>query len=250
MFRIYYLETKFEFLSLLRMPSYAASTILFPLLFYVFFALVLPTRPIGPGVPMAQYLLGTYGACGVIAATLFALGAGVAAERGQGWLLVKRASPMPLAAWLVAKSAGATAFAAIVLVLLFSLGAGFGGVTLTPREWGLGVVTLLLGSIPFGFLGLLIGMLARPNAAPGMVNLVFLPMCLVSGLWIPLAMLPPKVAAVAAYLPSYHLGQLGLAALGVTPQAAPAQHALILGGYGVVFAGLAWFSYIRQQEKL
>ena len=41
---------------------------------------------------VATYLLATYATFGVIGAALFGFGVGVAVERGQGWMLLKRAS--------------------------------------------------------------------------------------------------------------------------------------------------------------
>jgi ABC-2 type transport system permease protein len=79
--RIYTLEAKYEFLKLLRMPAYAIPAIAFPLLFYVFFGITFGGgRAAGP-VSMSTYLLATYGAFGVIGASLFGFGVGVAIER-------------------------------------------------------------------------------------------------------------------------------------------------------------------------
>lgn len=249
MARIFWLETKFEFLGLWRMPSYSLTTILFPVLFYVFFGLVMGGAVGRSQGTMAHYLLGTYGASGVMAATLFALSNGVAAERGQGWLAVKRASPMPLAAWFFAKGMAATAFAGVVLVLLFGLGVGLAGVRLPAGNWLAGAGVLLAGALPCGLLGLLIGLVAKPNAAPGVANLVFMPMCFLSGLWIPIVYLPPVAKSIADYLPGYHLGQLGLLALGVPVVGDWGQHGAVLAGYTLVLAGLAWLIYRRQEER-
>ena len=45
MTRVYLLEARSEFLKLARMKSYAISTILFPLMFYCFFGLAMPSSP-------------------------------------------------------------------------------------------------------------------------------------------------------------------------------------------------------------
>ena len=74
-------------------------------MFYCFFGLAMaPHQQVG-ALAVSQYLLATYGAFGVMGATLYAFGAGVAVERGLGWMEVKRASPMPPAAYLLAKAA-------------------------------------------------------------------------------------------------------------------------------------------------
>jgi ABC-2 type transport system permease protein len=46
------------------------------------------------------------------------------------------------------------------------------------------------------------------------VNLLYLPMAFLSGLWFPLQMLPPLVRAQAPLWPSYHLNALAQSALG------------------------------------
>ena len=81
---------------------------------------------------MAEYLIATYGAFGVIGASLFGFGVSVAIERGQGWLEVKRTTPMPIAAYFVAKLAMAMIFSAIIVVLLIIVATTLGGVTVDP----------------------------------------------------------------------------------------------------------------------
>ena len=85
---------------------------------------------------MARYLIATYGAFAIMGSTLYAFGAGIAVERGLGWLEVKRASPMPTGAYFFAKGAVAVAFGATVILLLFALGAVFGHVRMAPRPMG------------------------------------------------------------------------------------------------------------------
>ena len=73
MIRVYWLETRNEFLKLARMKQYAMSTILFPLMFYCFFGLSMPASASG-STSMARYLIATYGAFAVMGATLYAFG--------------------------------------------------------------------------------------------------------------------------------------------------------------------------------
>ncbi len=163
---------------------------------------------------MATYLIATYGAFGVIGASLFGFGVGVAIERGQGWMLLKRASPMPPMAFFAAKLAMCTIFAAAVFFVLAALGVTFGHVRMPSAVWLRLATTLVLGAIPFCALGLGLAYLVGPNSAPPIVNLIYLPMSFLSGLWIPFEVLPPAVKAIAPFLPAFHLGQLALGAIG------------------------------------
>ena len=245
--RITLAETRAELTKQVRLPAYVIPTLAFPLAFYTFFGLAMGGASRGVGATsIATYLLATYGAFGVVGCALFGFGVSVAVERGQGWLLVKRASPMPPIAYVLAKMFTAMAFAATVVVLLCVLGAAFGGVRLAPVTWTELVLALVLGAIPFCALGLAIGSVAGPNSAPALVNLVYLPMSFASGLWIPIEMLPPAVAHVAPFLPTYHLGQLALGTLGAGHGSA-LTHVAVLAAWAV--AGVAAAAYgLRRDE--
>ena len=94
---IYVKEAKYELLKNVRIPVYAISTIAFPLMFYVLFGIVLGRNNAAVRNDNATYMLATMGCFGVMAVSLFGFGVSLAIERGQGWLQVKRASPMPVA---------------------------------------------------------------------------------------------------------------------------------------------------------
>ena len=198
MLRIHWLELKCEFLKMFRIPAYVVPTLAFPLLFYVFFGLAFGGKG-GPS-PMATYLIATYGAFGVIGASLFGFGVSVAVERGQGWLQVKRATPMPLSAWFGAKIGMALLFSIIIVTGLSILGIAFGGVHLAPAAWPLLFLTLVAGALPFCALGLMIGYLAGPNSAVAIVNIIYIPMSFASGLWIPMQFLPKFLQRIAPSL--------------------------------------------------
>ena len=134
--RIYALETKYEFLKLVRIPAFAIPSITFPVMFYLLFGLAFGGGRALGGVAVATYLIATYGAFGVIGASLFGFGAGVAAERGQGWMLLKRATPMPPSAYFFAKLAVCLTFGAVIVLLLSTIGVAFGGVRLDAGHVG------------------------------------------------------------------------------------------------------------------
>jgi len=208
--RIYWLEAKSELLKLVRLPAFALPTIGFPLLFYILFAVTFNKGKMIGGVGATTSMLATYGAFGVIGAALFGFGVGVAVERAQGWMLLKRASPMPAGAYFFAKIFMSMVFAAAIVTLMSVAGATLGGVHLAPAQWlALGAV-LIAGTLPFCAMGLAFGTLCGPNSAPAVVNLVYLPMAFASGLWIPVQMLPGFLQTLAPWMPPYHLGQLAL----------------------------------------
>ena len=250
MTRVYWMEAKSEFLKLARMKTYAMSTILFPLMFYSFFGLAMaPHAPAGR-MSMSRYLLATYGAFSVMGATLYAFGVGVAVERGLGWLQLKRASPMPVAAYFLAKAAVSLGFGAIVITLLFTMGAVFGGVRMPAAQWIAMWGALVAGGLPFCALGLTIGNFAGPNSAPATVNMIYMPLAFCGGLWIPFDFLPKAIQQLAPFLPSYHLAQIALGILRSPVQGTMLGHVEALLAFGLIFLGTAWLGQSREREKM
>jgi ABC-2 type transport system permease protein len=201
-------------------------------------------------VNLSTYLLATYSTFGVMGASLFGFGAGVAMERGYGWLQVKRASPMPPLAYLLAKTVMSLMFSAIIVTLLFILGTQFGGVHLSAVAFLRLTGIMVAGSIPFCALGLAIGCFAAPNAAPAVVNVLFLPMSFCSGLWLPLQLLPKFLQRLAPFLPSTHLGQLALKQVGFGDSGSAATHVVALAAFTGAFLLLALKGYSRDDVKV
>jgi ABC-2 type transport system permease protein len=249
--RIYALEAKTELLKSWRVPAYSLSTLAFPLMFYLIFGVSFGRGepPAGAAVNSATYLLATYGAFGIIGAALFGFGISVAIERGQGWMRLKRASPMPPGAYFVAKIAMALFFSILVALTLFAVGWTLGGVALPLAGWLSLFGVLVLGVFPFCAMGLAFGYLLGPNSAPVALNLIYLPMAFASGLWLPIFLLPELVQRVAVYLPPYHYAQLALKTLGADEGTAAWAHVLWLVGFTALFLWLAVVAYRRDEGK-
>ena len=234
--RCYALESKHEFLRLLRAPAFSVPTLMFPAMFYLLFA-VLFTRS---GDWQANvYLLATYNVFGVMAPGLFGFGVSVALDRERGWLTLKRAQPMPPGAYLASKLAMAMLFAAIIFVIFAILATTLGGVRLPASSWLSLLAVDVFGVLPFCAIGLFVGTLVNGTAAPAVVNLIYLPMSFLSGLWMPISLLPGVVREIAPLWPAYHLGQLGLAAVGQSATGSAVLHVAVLAGFTLVFLALA-----------
>lgn len=233
--RSYALEAWYEWRRLLRTPSYVIPTLLFPALFYVLFGVLLNK---GKG-DAAHYLLATYGVFGAMGAGLFGFGVTVAMEREQGLLTYKRALPMPPGAYLAAKMVTAVLFASAIFALLAVLAATLGGVSLPAAQWALLALVCALGVLPFCAIGLFIGTLVGGQGAPAVVNMLFLPMAFLSGLWLPLKLLPSWIAGMAPVWPAYHHAQIALKVIGLDGGGLLAVHIGVLVGITVLFAALA-----------
>jgi len=246
---IFLKEAKYEFLKYLRIPLYSLSTVMLPVMFYVLFGLLMGRQGRAGQIGVSTYLMATYGTFGVMGASLFANGVGVASDRGLGWMQVKRASPMPPFAYFFAKFVVSMIFSSIIIVLLLTLGTLFGGVR-TPTITALSLLaTLVFGAIPFCAMGLAIGYFAGPNSAPALVNMIYLPLSFASGLWFPIEALPKFLQNAATFLPPYHLAQLALQVVGGGRGGLNSVHWKFLVGFTLLCLGIARIGFQRDEGK-
>jgi len=247
---IYLKEAKYEFLKNLRLRMYTASVLSFPIMFYVLFGLVLNRHEAIGGTSVPAYLIGTYGPFGVMGASLFGTAAGLASDRGLGWLQVKRASPMPPFAYFAAKVITSMIFSTIIVLALFALAFTFGGVRVSFTTFAEVLGVLAIGSLPFSAMGLAIGYFTGPNSAPATINLIYLPMSFCSGLWVPFKYLPGVVQKIALALPPFHLSQLALGIVGAGEHTLNATHWEVLAAFTMICLGVARIGFQRDQEKM
>jgi ABC-2 type transport system permease protein len=228
-------EARAECLRYLRNPGFLLPTLLFPSVFYVMFGIFLAHAN---SADAPRYLLASYGTFGVMAPGLFGFGVSLALERDTGLLTLKRALPMPPGAYLLGKMCMALLVAAIVSVILLCLAVFVAGVQLPPSRIVAFFTLEVLGVLPFAALGLLVGTLVKGQGAPGVINLIYLPMAFLSGLWFPLSVMPAFLQSIAPLWPAYHLNRLALSAVGLG-QGGELVHAAVLVGFTVVCVAIA-----------
>lgn len=231
-YRAYWLEARNEFVRLLRSPSFAVPTLVFPPMFYTLFAVLLNHKG-GPQV--ATHLLATYGVFGVMAPGLFGFGVAIAMDRERGFLALKRAQPVPAGAVLLSRMAMAMVFATGISLLLLLIGTTVAGVALTAAQAVSLVLVDMVGVLPFCAIGLYVGSRVGGQGAPAVINMIYLPMAFLAGLWMPLSLLPPFIAKIAPLWPAHHLAQIALATVGAQSDGRTGLHLAVLAVYAAVF---------------
>jgi ABC-2 type transport system permease protein len=234
LFGAYLAEARCEVLRYLRNPGFLLPIILFPTIFYAMFGLLLNH---GNG-EASRYMLASYSTFGVMAPGLFGFGVSLALERDSGLLTLKRALPMPPGAYLLGKMLMAMCVAATVGALLLAMSVFLAHAGLGATRMLALFVTDVLGVLPFCALGLFVGTLLKGQGAPGLLNMVYLPMSFLSGLWFPLQVMPKFLQQLAPVWPSYHLNALALSAVGLS-DASRLPHVLVLAGFTLGFLLLA-----------
>ena len=242
----YFLEALTDLLKTFRSPGFVLPSLLFPVMFYMFFG-VLFVPSDNPDVP--KYLLATYAVFGVMGPALFSFGANVAVEKDRGMLALKQISPMPIAAYFVAKVLTSMSFAVLIIALLFTVAIALAGVTMPLWQWITTFLVLIPGVLPFCAIGLFIGLKVKADAAPAVVNLIYLPMSFLSGLWIPVMQFPEMLQKAAMVLPPFHFSQLVLKIQGADIGIATLIHVMVLLAYALFFGALAHRTFKTMQIK-
>lgn len=223
-----------------REPTWLVSTLIFPAMFFWFFGV-----PAAKSKEAARMLMGSFSAYAVLGVVLFQFGVSIAQERITPWYSFLRTLPMPPWVPVLSRLILGLIFAilAVSLVVIIAL-------TSTPlslEDWNFGAfwLSLLAGAIPFGFIGLLIGLVAKPRAAVPIANLVYLPMSFAGGLWIPPNGLPKIIQHISEFLPSRFYGELMWRTL--ASESIPQWVSVGLLNFTLIFGFLCFRIWTRQE---
>ncbi len=228
-------DMRFEFIKMLRTPAFAVPTLVFPAMFYLLFGVLLAKNDPTNGLSAFARL----GVFGTMAPGLFGFGVSLAFEREYGLLRFKQALPMPPGSYLLARMAMALLFACVISLLLIVIAFTLAHAPLTAAQAAKVFVIQVLGVLPFCAIGLCVGAFVSGQAAPALVNLIYLPMAFLSGLWVPLQFLPRFIRDTAPLWPSNHLAELALGAIGLGSNANVWAHVAALAGVTIVFFVIA-----------
>jgi ABC-2 type transport system permease protein len=233
--RAYWTEAKYECIRLLRSPAFAGPFLGLPVLLYLLFGVLLYGDALAKDPKGALFLFMGFTIFGVLGPGMFGFGISVATEREKGLFALKRALPMPPGASLLSKLAMSMLFVAIIMATMVAA-LPLGHLKLAGGQLAALSVVCILGSAPFGAIGLFVGTWASAKAAPALVNLAYLPMIYLSGFLIPLK----HMEWLERWSPAFHLHQLALHAMGV-PNAGwqPLVHVAVLATVTVVLTWLA-----------
>jgi ABC-2 type transport system permease protein len=240
--RVLRVEIADDVRAIVREPAALFFSVLMPVGFFALFVSLFGRQTAGSGGSAGTLMVATFGTFGVLAVTLLNPAISVAGDKERGWLRAKQVSGVPTLITLAAKMLAALPYALAVLVAMAATAALNGSLDAPVGKLLAIAVVLLLGSLPFTLLGLAVGFVASPNATSAILNAFMFPAAVLSGLWMPLDIMPAFVQHLAPFLPTYHLAQLAVAQLNGGPVLV---HILVLLGMTVVTAALASVAYRR-----
>jgi ABC-2 type transport system permease protein len=236
--RAYFTDAKFEALRMLRAPAFAIPFLLIPAPLYLLFGVVMAAQSAAKTPGIYDFLFVGFCVMAIMGPALFGVGSTLAPERDAGLTKLKRALPAPAGSYLIAKFLMAMFFAALAMCTMIIAAKCAGRISFSNLQLLLLTVTLVVGALPFCALGLFIGAHFSGGAAPGITNLIYLPMIYLGGLFIPL---PGFLQKWVVVWPAFHLQQVAAAVIGMTKYQflPPLMAGAVLVGITVLFGGLA-----------
>ena len=198
--RIVASELKYQQLAYWRNPMGAFFTFFMPVMFLVIFA-SLYSGARYEGLKLDQYFIPWIMTFGVISACYTNLSVTLTNQREQGILKRFRGTPLPPWAYMVATVMSCVIRALVLVALTLGVGVAFYGLIVPTHSYGAIALIVVLGAATFCALGVAITVIIpNADAAPAIVNGVYLPLMFISGTFFPLSS-SSVLAKIASYFP-------------------------------------------------
>jgi ABC-2 type transport system permease protein len=181
-------------------------TVLFPVMMLLLFASIFSGNVDRTSVRFSQvYVAGIIGSS-LMSTGFVGLAIGLATERDAGMLKRLASTPMPKASYFLGKVGMVVATVLLQVAVLVALGVVLFHVDLPsqPSRWLTFVWVFLLGTTAATLLGIAVGGVIRDaKSSPAVVNLPFVALQFISGVWITIDLLPGWLVNVGRAFPLF-----------------------------------------------
>jgi ABC-2 type transport system permease protein len=185
-------------------------TIFFPLMLLVLFGSIFGDTVEGTSLKYSQVLVAGIVASGAASVAFMNLAMGVTTERDEGALKRLAGTPMPKASYFIGKIGLVVVTAIVEVILLLAVGVVVFDLALPSSvgRWITFAWVLVLGLTSFSLLGLaLSAFIKNAKAAPAVVNIPFVALSFVSGVYVPFWQLGPGIRMFASCFPLKWMAQ-------------------------------------------
>ena len=236
-------HTRYQLLEQIRVPIALIGSAFFPAASMLVF--VVPFT--GDDPVAATWATASMMMFGVMSAALWGSASRSRQDREQPWNPYMRtlpAGPFPRFAGRILTTMATMLVSTIPVVLIAAL---LTKATITVPNLLIGLLALLGGAVPFMLIGLFLGFVLASKAAIGVSQVVFFPIAILGGLFLPPQIMPDFVQKVSPFVPSRGAGELIWA---VTTGTSPNTVAVIMLGVWTVIAALAaGWAYRRDEGR-
>jgi ABC-2 type transport system permease protein len=209
--RIGFARAKYEVRLFVRRKDALFFTLLLPVMFLLLFGLIFGSGKIkGTDLQYSQVLVSGILAAGVASVSFVNLAISIANERHEGGLKRLAGTPMPKISYFIGKIGLVLATVTVEIILLLVIGMAFFKLKL-PTETGRWITfawVLILGSTASTLLGIAVSNVPKSaKSAAAVVNLPFVALQFISGVYVPFDQLSTGVRAFASVFPLKWMGQ-------------------------------------------
>ena len=179
-------------------------TFALPVILLIIFGSIFHGNVKGTDVSFRQYFTAGIIASGIMSVTFVNLGVSIAMERDDGTLKRLAGTPMPKAAYFAGKALSGLVISVLEVVILLAIGVGLYGLSLpdTAQRWLTFGWVFLLGVASCTMLGIAASSIPRSGrSAAAVLNLPYLVLQFISGVYFPFSSLPKWMQTVAAIFP-------------------------------------------------
>lgn len=235
-------RTGLELKSFFRRREAVVFTFSLPVVLLIIFGSIFHGTVGHTGVSYRLYFTAGIIASGIMSTTFVNLGITIVLEREDGTLKRLAGTPMPRAAYFAGKALSSLVIAAIEVAILLAIAVALYGLKLpsTGGRWVTFVWVFLLGVATCTMLGIAVSSVPRSSrSAAAVLNLPYLVLQFISGVYFPFSSLPKGMQDVAALFPLKWLCQ-GLRSVFLPDTLLPAEpaHSWELGRVALVLT--AW----------
>ena len=237
-------QTKFALLAFRRNPASTFFTVVLPIVFLLLFSTIFGNNTLEPsGVRVATFYVGGILALSIISSTFQNLAITTVVLRETN--VLKRVRGTPLRPWvfITGHIGAALVISVLMTVIVIAIGRLLFDVGIITRGLPALAISLAVGTAAFCALGLaLSAAIPSANAAPGIVNIITLPLMFVSDVFIPPQQETPKVIETIGNLfPVKHLANALFESFDPFTSGTPMPwgHWAVVAGWGVVGAAIA-----------
>ncbi len=198
------LRTGVELKNLWRSRQAFGFTIAFPVMMLLLFGSIFTGIIDNTGVQVSQvYVAGIMGST-FMSTAFVSLAIGIAIERESGMLKRLAGTPMPPAAYFIGKIGMVITTVIVQVAVLMGIGVAFFHIDLptSAKSWAIFAAVFLLGITASTLLGIAVGSWIKDSkSGPAVVNLPFVALQFISGVWINVDMLPTWLQKTSQVFP-------------------------------------------------
>lgn len=239
------LHTRYVALETIRVPIAVVSTVMFPLLSFLFF--VVPFEEVAGDPVASTAAVSQLGLFAVFSVCLFSFGVGVADDRSTPWDPFVRTLPVGAGPRIAARLLNGVLFALLGLLPLLVAAALLTEATVTPAQAVLGAAALAVAGVPLLFLGVAVGYSLPVKAAVPVAQVLLFPLAFGGGLFIPPDAFPDWLDSVSLALPTRAGRDLVIAA--TTGADLPPTTLPVLAVWSLVAGAVAVWAYRRDEGR-